>query len=290
MEKVTLNSQIAQRLEEAASLLEAQGANPYRVDAYRRAAHTVRHHAEPLSALFEREGLQGLLHLPAIGDRLAVTIRDLILTGRFPMLEHLRGEVDPPKLLQSVPGIGRVQAERLYHELGIGTLEDLEAAAHDGRLANVAGFGPKKISGIIASLAARLGRVRRAPEPAAPVVPVGELLDVDREYREGVQAGRLPKIAPRRFNPKREAWLPVLHTERRTDHGERHYTAMFSNTARAHQLGKARDWVVLYYDGAGGAGQSTVITSQFGPLRGKRVVRGREAECQAYYAAAETVA
>jgi putative hydrolase len=290
MGEVTLNSQIAQRLEEAASLLETQGANPYRVDAYRRAALTVRHHPEPLSALLEREGLEGLLRLPAIGDRLAVTIRDMILTGRFPMLEHLRGAVDPAKLLRSVPGIGRVQAERLHHDLGIGTLEELEAAAHNGRLANVAGFGPKKIAGIIASLAARLGRVRRAQEPAAGAVPVSELLDVDREYRDGVRANRLRKIAPRRFNPEHKAWLPILHTDRHTDRGPRHYTAMYSNTARAHELGKNRDWVVLYYDGARGAGQSTVITSQFGPLRGKRIVRGREAECQAYYAAAETLA
>lgn len=287
---MTLNAQIAQRLEEAASLLETQGANPYRVDAYRRAALTVRHHPEPLSALFEREGLDGLLRLPAIGARLAVTIRDMILTGRFPMLEHLRGEVDPAKLLRTVPGIGRVQAERLHHDLGINTLEELEAAAHDGRLENVAGFGPKKIAGIIASLESRLGRVRRAREPGPELVSVSELLDVDREYREGVQSGRLPKIAPRRFNPERKAWLPVLHTSRRTDHGERHYTAMYSNTARAHELGRSRDWVVLYYDGPRGGGQSTVITSQLGPLRGKRIVRGREAECQAYYAAAGVMA
>jgi DNA polymerase (family 10) len=275
---VTLNAQIARRLEEAAGILEAQHANPYRVDAYRRAALTVRNLREPIQALLEREGLEGLLKLPAIGDRLGLVIRDLILTGRFPMLEHLRGEMDPVALLQSVPGIGPVHATRLHHDLGIDTLEDLEAAAHDGRLATLAGFGPKRIAGIIDSLGARLGRVRR-PHPQRPEIPVEELLELDREYREAARAGRLPKIAPRRFNPAREAWLPIMHAQR----GPRHYTVLFSNTARAHRLGRTRDWVILYEDGASGGRQYTVITAQHGPLAGRRIVRGREAECRAWY-------
>jgi putative hydrolase len=279
---VSLNIQIAQRLEEVASILEVQGANPYRVDAYRRAALTLRDQREPVSALLEREGLEGLLKLPGVGDRIALVIRDIVLTGRFPMLEHLRGEVDPVDVLQSVPGIGRVQAERLHHDLGIDTLEDLEAAAHDGRLASLAGFGAKRIAGIADSLASRLGRVRR-PQPAPDEIPVEELLDVDREYREAVCAGRLHKIAPRRFNPSGEAWLPILHTDR----GSRHYSAMFSNTARAHDLGRTRDWVILYLDGSGHSRQYTVITSQYGALRGRRIVRGREAECQEYFRRAE---
>jgi DNA polymerase (family X) len=199
----------------------------------------------------------------------------MVLTGRYPLLEHLRGEVSPVAILQSVPGIGPVQAERL-HDLGIDSLEDLEAAAHDGRLATIAGFGTKRIAGIIDSLASRLGRVRRPP-PAKDEVPVEELLDVDREYRESAEAGRLPRIAPRRFNPAADAWLPILHTER----GDRHYTALYSNTARAHKLGRTRDWVVLYLDGAAGGQQYTVVTGQQGALRGRRIVRGREAECQA---------
>ena len=276
---MTLNGQIAGHLEEAASLLEAQGANPYRVDAYRRAAITVRGLREPLPALLDREGLEGLLRLPAIGDRLGLTIRDMLLTGRFPMLEHLGGEVDHVRLLQSVPGIGKIQAERLHHDLGLDTLEELETAAHDGRLANIAGMGPKRLAGIIASLAARLGRVRGEQYPGMFEAPVDELLDVDREYREAVQANRLAKIAPRRFNPTGEAWLPILHTER----GNRHYTAMFSNTARAHKLGRNKDWVILHHDGAGHGSQYTVISSQHNALRGKRIVRGREAECQQYY-------
>ncbi|HEX6053193.1 MAG TPA: hypothetical protein VFZ21_28190, partial [Gemmatimonadaceae bacterium] len=66
--------------------------------------------------------------------------------------------------------------------------------------------------------------------------------------------------------------------------GSRHYTALFSNTARAHELRKTRDWVVLYFDGRDGERQHTIVTATTGPCKGRRVVRGREAECEAYYA------
>lgn len=70
-----------------------------------------------------------------------------------------------------------------------------------------------------------------------------------------------------------------MHTTR----GMRHYTALFSNTAHAHELNMTDDWVVLVYDGLNGEHQCTVITSQFGRLKGMRIVRGREAECEALY-------
>lgn len=63
-----------------------------------------------------------------------------------------------------------------------------------------------------------------------------------------------------------------------TARGHRHYTALFSNTARARQTGNTRDWVVLCYDDGNGEQQATVMTCTRGPLKGKRVVRGREGE------------
>lgn len=275
------NEQIAQRLDELARILNEQGADPYRVAAWRRAAIRVRGLSEPVSQIFEREGIEGLRKVPGVGAHIALAIRSLIMTGKLPMLDRLRGELDPVELLMSVPGLGRVQAERLHRNLGIDSLEDLEAAAHDGRLETIQGFGPKRIAGIKDSLASRLGRVRPVPPPVTTQVPVAELLDVDREYRTSAAAGRLRKIAPRRFNPRGEAWLPVLHTQR----GERHYTALYSNTARAHELRRTRDWVVIYWDGTAGEHQSTVVTAHQGPLRGERVVRGRESECAEFYKA-----
>ena len=273
-----INAQVARRLEEVAQLLEDQGANVFRIHAYRRGAETVRRLARPVNEILEQEGLEGLRRLPGVGDRIAGAIRDVVRTGRLPMLDRLRGESDPVKILQTVPGIGPVQAARLHEDLGIDSLEDLEAGAHDGRLADVAGFGAKRVAGILDSLATRLGRVRPTREDTGDA-PIAELLDVDREYRERAGAGDLHKIAPRRFNPQREAWLPILHTHR----GERHYTALFSNTGRAHKLGKTLEWVILYYDGPSGERQCTAVTSRVGPLKDRRIVRGREQECAEYY-------
>jgi hypothetical protein len=279
------NEQVAQSLEEVAALLEAQRANPFRVRAYNQAARRVRGLPRPVHEILEAEGLEGLDRLPGIGLSLARTIERLTYNGRLGLLERLRGEAGPEQVLASVPGIGPELAGRIHQQLGIDTLEELEMAAHDGRLAGVAGFGKRRLLGVKDALA---GRFRRRPfiAPAQPALQtegrptVEELLKIDRDYREAADAGRLPRIAPRRFNPTGEAWLPILHTTV----ASRHYTALFSNTAQAHQLNAQRNWVVIYRDDRDGDGQWTVVTPRTGPLRGRRVVRGREAECSAYYA------
>ena len=278
------NSAIAQRLAEVAVLLAAQDASAFRVAAYRNAAEVVRGLPEPVGAILDRSGLEGLDRLPGIGPTIARAIRDLVETGRLPMLERLRGESDAVALLASVPGIGRGLAERLHHEHGINTLEDLEAAAQDGRLGRVPLFGEKRLQGVREALAARLGHVPRSLPQSEPP-PVEEVLDVDREYRRRAAEGSLKLIAPRRFNPRHAAWLPVLHTVR----ADRHYTALYSNTARAHDLGRTRDWVVIYVDGGHGERQYTVVTATRGALEEKRVVRGREGECLTHYNAVGNV-
>lgn len=89
------------------------------------------------------------------------------------------------------------------------------------------------------------------------------------------------KIAPKQFNSAGEAWLPVLHC-RRDDWG---FTALFSNTQKAHELIKRRDWVVIYFhSNAEPEAQCTVVTETHGALAGQRVVRGREGDCAVYYA------
>jgi putative hydrolase len=278
----TINLFVAARLDEIAQILEEQGANIFRVRAYQRAATMLRNLKQPLDELVRNRGIDGLVKLPGIGDTLARFIHQLVVTGRLPMLDRLRGESDPIALMQTVPGVGKVMARRLHDELGIETLEELEMAAHDGRLEKALGFGPKRIAGIRDTLASRLGRFstrHETPTPSLAQPPVSEILDVDNEYRKKASSGLLPRIAPRRFNPKHERWLPILHSTR----GERHYTALFSNTARAHQLGKTSDWVVMFYDNSFGERQCTVITAGSGALEGRRIVRGREAECWSFY-------
>ncbi|HUL49388.1 MAG TPA: helix-hairpin-helix domain-containing protein [Gemmatimonadales bacterium] len=283
----SLNRDVAARLDEVAGLLEAQGANAFRVAAYRRGADAVRRLQEPVSLVLEQRGVEGLEQVPHIGPSLARAIRSIVDTGRLPMLDRLRGESDAVAVLESVPGVGPVFAQRLHEDLGIDSLEDLEAAAHDGRLAQIAGIGEKRLAGIRDSLAGRLAGVRIGSDVAAEEQPpIDEVLSVDREYRSRAEAGQLKLIAPRRFNPEGKAWLPVLHTER----GERRYTALYSNTARAHLFGRTRDWVVVYVDHGRGERQCTVITARRGVLKGKRVIAGREAECARYYVTRRTAA
>ncbi len=279
------NRTIAEHLENIAELLEAQDANPFRVRAYREAAQTVRDLNEPAYARLEKEGIAGLRRLPNIGESISRSIEQLIHTGKINLLEQLRGETNPERVLATVPGIGPKLAKRIHEKLGIATLADLEAAVYNGQLEQVAGFGRRRLRGVRESLAGRLHRRATAPErlrsqPVANQPSVAELLDLDYEYRTKAHKDRLPKIAPRHFNPTGQPWLPILHTER----GPNHYTVLFSNTARAHELDTIRDWVVIYRDDHAGAGQWTVVTAHYGALQGKRVVRGRENECANHYA------
>jgi putative hydrolase len=171
----------------------------------------------------------------------------------------------------------------LHDELGIDTLEGLGAAARAGRLHALPGIGARREAALLAALTGTLQRQRRLrPPEAGAEPPVQALLSVDADYRQQALAGRLPLIAPKRFNPEGKAWLPVLHTRR----GDWSFTAMYSNTARAHELGRTHDWVVIYAEGPGtGELPYTVVTAAQGAGGGERVVRGRESECAALHRA-----
>ena len=280
------NAEVAERLRQAAELLQAQGANPFRVGAYRKAADSVERHEGGLRALFAAQGRAGLDALPGIGAGIASAIAEMLETGRWAQLERLRGSLDPAALFQTVPGIGPELAQRIHDALGVETLEALEVACHEGRLGEVAGVGRRRAAMIRAALADILdrGRLRqRGMRQIEDEPDVGVLLDVDREYRDKASAQALPTIAPRRFNPDAKPWLPVLHTRREGWQ----FSALFSNTALAHELGRTQDWVVLYFhDDDRAERQRTVVTETRGPLAGLRVVRGREAECRAWHARA----
>jgi DNA polymerase (family 10) len=275
------NEEVAEIFDEVADLLEAQGEQHYRALAYRRATDTIRGLTSSLQDVVEGRGPEWLESLPGVGENLARHILEVLETGRLRLLDRLRGESEPEALFRTVPGVGPKLAELVHERLGIESLEELEMAAHDGRLATVPGFGARRLRAVSENLKARLGRrsQRRRPSRSSRP-PVSELLEVDEEYREKARSGSLSLIAPRRFNPDNEKWLPILHTRR----GPRYYTALFSNTARAHELGRTHDWVVLFYHEDDTAeGQATVVTEYRGPLAGRRVVRGRETECLEQY-------
>lgn len=277
------NDEVADVLERVADLLEAQRADGYRVRAYRLAGDVCRRQARPLAEVLRSEGAEGLRALPHVGKSLAASIEEILVTGRLRQLDRLEGEVPAEALLATVPTIGEELAHRIHETLGVSTLEELEEAAHDGRLARVKGFGDRRVRAVREALDAMLSRsarrrarrFRAREHGEAPERPsVAAILDVDAEYREKAERGELRKIAPRRFNPSGEAWLPILHTSREGWF----VTALFSNTARAHRLGKTRDWVVVFYERDGFEGQCTVVTEHEGPRAGRRVVRGREDE------------
>ncbi|HEV8307222.1 MAG TPA: helix-hairpin-helix domain-containing protein [Methylomirabilota bacterium] len=280
-----VGQEVAEKLRQAAALLGQQGASPSRVAAYRRAAETLGRLGRDLRDIVDRDDLEGLIALPHIGCGIAGAIDEILRTGRWSLLERLRGTLDPVRVFRTIPGLGGELAQRIPDILGIDTLEALERAAHDGRLESVPGVGPRRAATIRAALAVLLGRTRAGVPPLrGPGVPM--LLDVDREYRERAQAGSLRTIAPRRFNLAGAASRPVLHVSR----DGWHFTVLYANTARAHALGRTRDRVVVYcYDNQHREGQSTVVTETQGPLHGRRVVRGREEECREVYASEGTL-
>ena len=287
------NNEIADVLERVADLLEAQDANPFRIRAYRSASHMVEHFDKSISGMVvnEDESKERLERLPTIGKSIASSIREFVHTRRLILLDRLEGQVTAEELFATVPGIGDVLAKRIHLILHIDTLEEMEFAAHDGQLEKVPGLGNRKIKGLIDSLSAilvssnrRLARRRcfleeghEAELPPHPHISV--ILEVDMEYRSKANRGELKTITPRRFNPENKPWLPIFHTETKGWF----FTAMFSNTARAHELGRTDDWVIIYFERDGNEDQYTVVTEQHGALKGLRVVRGHESECLRHY-------
>src|SRR5690349_4855308 len=116
------NQEVATRLDQVAELLEAQDANPFRVQAYRNAAALLRDLKRPVHKILATEGVEGLQRLPGIGQSLANTIEQLVYNGNIPLLERLRGETRPARVLATVPGIGPKLAERIHDQLDIESL------------------------------------------------------------------------------------------------------------------------------------------------------------------------
>ena len=277
-----MNEEVANNLREIADPLEKQKASYFRVNAYRRAAHTIESLTKPLKEIVQKQGIAGLTTLPGIGEGIARSIYEYVATGKMTRLETLRGENDPITLFKKIPGVGPKLAKEIHEQLHINTLEALELATYNGRLDSLPNIGKNRVESIQVWLASVLGKRKYQPHATKSIQepPVSTLLEIDNRYRKAAEQNKLPKIAPKRFNPTGKAWLPILHSSR----GEYHFTAMYSNTHRAHELGHTHDWVVIYYyDNHHHEGQSTIVTETHGILINKRVVRGRELECQEYY-------
>jgi DNA polymerase (family 10) len=156
------NTDIARILTDLGTLLEIQGANPFRVRAYENAARTVAEHPVPLRTLVAEGG--DVRDLPGIGKDMASHIGELLATGRLTVFEELGREV-PVTLIDLVhlPGVGPKRARKLWQDLHVTTIEELDAAAKAGRVEELDGFGKKTQARILEGIARRLSRGSRCP-------------------------------------------------------------------------------------------------------------------------------
>jgi DNA polymerase (family 10) len=145
------NVAIARVLEEVADVLEIQNANPFRIRAYRNAVRTVETQMTPLARWVE-EG-RPLTDLPGIGKEMANHIKEMVETGTLGFRDQLIAEV-PRSLvdLMRLPSVGPKKAKKLWDELSICSVDELEAAAREGRIATVPGFGAKTQEKILAGI------------------------------------------------------------------------------------------------------------------------------------------
>lgn len=158
----TGNREVAEALSEIGTLLEIQGENPFKIRAYLRAAEAIEHLAEPVSSM-SREDLEAI---PGIGEAIARKVQEIVRTGTCTELERLRAATPQGLIpLLSLNGVGPKTVRRLWTDLGVDSIEALEAAARGRRIRALKGFGGKREEEILRAIAeARegAGRMDRA--------------------------------------------------------------------------------------------------------------------------------
>lgn len=154
------NADIAAIFEEIADLLEIEGANPFRIRAYRNAARILGNLPQEARALVERG--DDLTRLPGIGTDLAGKISEIVSTGHCSMLDRLQRELPPAVTeLLKIPGLGPKRVRALYHDLDVQTVAQLQRAAEGGRIRALHGFGVKTEQNILQAVLAHASQSRR---------------------------------------------------------------------------------------------------------------------------------
>ncbi|MDH5776496.1 MAG: DNA polymerase/3'-5' exonuclease PolX [Nitrospirota bacterium] len=184
------NSEIAEKLSRLAELLEIQGANPFRIRAYRKAAQTIEslpHHVASMLA----EGAD-LSELPGIGKDLATKIQEIVETGHLSLLDQISSQL-PGQLaeLAKIPTLGPKRVKMLYDILGIQDLKGLAKAARAGNIRQLHGFGPKIEAKILAETARRSGREQRIKISTAEEFgePILDYLQQAKGMKDAIIAG-----------------------------------------------------------------------------------------------------
>jgi DNA polymerase (family 10) len=155
------NAELAEQFELLADMLELDGADAFRLTAYRRAATRIRESAVPVAELAQ-EG--NATRLSGIGTTIQNKIVEYTETGDLSAIAKLREKL-PSGLVEvmHVPGLGPKTAKKLYVELGVQSASDLRAAAEQGRLAGLPGLGPKTEEKILKELAKPKKAIERKP-------------------------------------------------------------------------------------------------------------------------------
>ncbi len=187
------NPEIARVFEEIADVLEIRSDNPFRIRAYRNAARTVEGLTTPLRKWVEEN--RPLTDLPGIGKEMGNHIKEMVETGTLGFRDELLAEV-PRSLIElmRLPNLGPKKAKKVYDELKIGSVDELEAAAKAGLIAALPGFGAKSQEKILAGIAEYrqhgsrflLPAVERLVEPLLGYLretPELERLEVAGSYR-----------------------------------------------------------------------------------------------------------
>ena len=148
-----LNADVARIFEDLADLLELDGANTFRVRAYRNASRTVESLSADVAAIVDRDPAE-LQQLDGIGKDLADKIVVIVRTGKLPQLEELKEKI-PAGVVQMlrIPGLGPKKVAALFKELNLETLEALKQAAQQGLIAELKGFGKKTEQTILEGIA-----------------------------------------------------------------------------------------------------------------------------------------
>jgi DNA polymerase (family 10) len=144
------NREVAEVLQDISRLLELEGADTYRIRAYRKASHSIFALEEDINALCHEGRLQ---EIPGVGKSIGELIKELLSTGKSQFHGELKKEI-PPELFEAmrIPGIGKRTALKIYKALGVSSLDGIEKAARQHRVRNVAGIGAKLEKNILESI------------------------------------------------------------------------------------------------------------------------------------------
>lgn len=172
------NTEIASVLDRIGDLVEVTGGNQFRVRAYHNAARTVEGLSHQVSDLLEQG--ESLTDYSGIGKDLAGKIETIYQTGSLPLLDQLEVQTGPDiSRIMKIPGLGGKRVKMLMDRLGVKTVEDLERAARNGEIRNLAGFGEKTEKAILDGIGQLSGGTGRTMLAKAEEV-IGDLVDVLR--------------------------------------------------------------------------------------------------------------